>query len=672
MTIKKVRLHNWKSHLDSELVFSRGVNGLIGIMGSGKSSVMEAISFALFGTFPSHKARSIGLDDLLMKKPEKKRQGFVELEFQVNNDSYYVKRVLELGRGTTHAEIRRDGELVDAGPKGVTRVVEGALQMDYELFSKAVYSEQNSIDYFLRIPKGKRMQHIDRMLKVDRFEAARAGAVALRNTLAGRTEETMKIIQDMEKENLPEKAGQLETELMELNEKSGKLDSKREKVSMERVELSDILTALESREERINSIKGKLEGLKSAIEEIKLRIKEIRNELGEKGKREIAAKLNDVKTGIEGIKAEIRALDSDMENSTGKMGSVNTEIRLLADSIKELEAVEAKCPVCESEITGRKKQELIAKRKVKIEELRGQANRIAQRIEKLKEKKQHLEEQLEKKLESRTELEKMMELLEEIDKLRKRKEEYTYSMEGLEKQLQKLESRFEKTKIRELREQLQEKIALESEIKQELSDIRERISDKQEILEDLKNRMERLEKYRKQVEKSELISAMLKGFEKVLKVTKDQLRQEFLKTVNSIMNTIWPELYPYGDFEGIRLAVDESSDYSLQLREPGGWVSVEGIASGGERSMACLALRIAFSLAFIPNLKWLILDEPTHNLDSNAIKQFAETLRERINQFAEQVFLITHEEKISEGITGNLYKLERNKELNEPTKIIQV
>jgi DNA repair exonuclease SbcCD ATPase subunit len=99
---------------------------------------------------------------------------------------------------------------------------------------------------------------------------------------------------------------------------------------------------------------------------------------------------------------------------------------------------------------------------------------------------------------------------------------------------------------------------------------------------------------------------------------------------------------------------------------------VDGIASGGERSMACLALRIAFSKAFIPNLKWLILDEPTHNLDSNAIEQFSQILREKIDQFVDQVFLITHEERISEavgGSSGSLHHLERDKEANEPTRV---
>ena len=42
--ISKVRLRNWKSHIESEFEFSSGVNAIIGIMGSGKTSILQAIS----------------------------------------------------------------------------------------------------------------------------------------------------------------------------------------------------------------------------------------------------------------------------------------------------------------------------------------------------------------------------------------------------------------------------------------------------------------------------------------------------------------------------------------------------------------------------------------------------------------------------------------------------
>ncbi|HDD72699.1 MAG TPA: hypothetical protein ENG00_01250 [Candidatus Aenigmarchaeota archaeon] len=201
-----------------------------------------------------------------------------------------------------------------------------------------------------------------------------------------------------------------------------------------------------------------------------------------------------------------------------------------------------------------------------------------------------------------------------------------------------------------------------------LSGILEKISDRTKTLSDTEKRLGLLKKYREEVKTSEAVIVLLNQFSEAVSMTQNQLREEFLKVVNYIMNEIWTDLYPYEDFQGIRLVVDR--DYILQLRESGGWVNVEGMVSGGERSIASLALRIAFSMAFIPNLKWLILDEPTHNLDSNAIERLAEVFREKIQAFADQVFIITHDERLAEGVTGSVHKLEREKESNGPTKVI--
>jgi len=174
-------------------------------------------------------------------------------------------------------------------------------------------------------------------------------------------------------------------------------------------------------------------------------------------------------------------------------------------------------------------------------------------------------------------------------------------------------------------------------------------------------------KYVEETKTYERVIESLESFVSVLRVTQDQLRDEFLKTVNYIMNHIWSELYPYGDFSEIRILVEK--DYVLQLKGRRGWVNVD-LVSGGERSLASLALRVAFSLAFTPNLRWLILDEPTHNLDVNAIEHFGRVLRDRMENIIDQVFLITHEERLSDYITGSIYRLERDKEMDGVTKVI--
>ena len=47
--IKDIKLHNFISHSDTTLTFNRGITIFVGHNGSGKSSIIDAITFALFG-----------------------------------------------------------------------------------------------------------------------------------------------------------------------------------------------------------------------------------------------------------------------------------------------------------------------------------------------------------------------------------------------------------------------------------------------------------------------------------------------------------------------------------------------------------------------------------------------------------------------------------------------
>src|SRR3989338_6111907 len=98
--ISSVHLSNWRSHDDSLLEFGKGTNLLIGSMGAGKSSVLDAISFALFGTFPALERRKLALEDLLRLN---ENNAAVAVEFHWNNNKYKIERKLmhdKKGKGT--------------------------------------------------------------------------------------------------------------------------------------------------------------------------------------------------------------------------------------------------------------------------------------------------------------------------------------------------------------------------------------------------------------------------------------------------------------------------------------------------------------------------------------------------------------------------------------------
>ncbi|MEW6592415.1 MAG: AAA family ATPase, partial [Candidatus Hadarchaeota archaeon] len=112
--ITHLKLNNWKSHDETELSFGDGTNVLVGIMGAGKSAVLDGITYAIFGTLPNVKTRRIKLEDLIMSRPNKMDRAEVEVGFLTPDETeYVVKRVIERGKGTVVCELRKaSGELV--------------------------------------------------------------------------------------------------------------------------------------------------------------------------------------------------------------------------------------------------------------------------------------------------------------------------------------------------------------------------------------------------------------------------------------------------------------------------------------------------------------------------------------------------------------------------------
>ncbi|MEW5956049.1 MAG: hypothetical protein AB1626_05965, partial [Candidatus Micrarchaeota archaeon] len=137
------------------------------------------------------------------------------------------------------------------------------------------------------------------------------------------------------------------------------------------------------------------------------------------------------------------------------------------------------------------------------------------------------------------------------------------------------------------------------------------------------------------------------------------------------MASLWSSIYPYADYTSVRLRSGED-DYALELRAlDGAWVSIEE-ASGGEKSCAALAMRVAFAMVLTPNLSWLVLDEPTHNLDREAVSLLCRALHEEIPKIVEQTFIITHDEALKEGASAKVYFVERDKQRGDKSAVQEV
>jgi exonuclease SbcC len=784
--ITKVRLKNLRSHLDSELVFSAGTNALLGHIGSGKSSVLEGICLGLFGTTPLLQSKKLKLNDMIMNKPIVQSKAEIDVSFQVADKIYSVKRVVEKDKGTTYSELREDGKLLEApSTQRVTELVEKILKVNYDLFSKVVYSEQNALDYFLTIPKGQRMKKMDELLMIDKFENARASCITLFNKIVERKVGKQSIVEQIDVDQLKKSIDEIKDSLMVNVTEATALKKEQESITRERIRMEKEVSELKALNSQLEALRKEERGISVAAEEMKrssavleeslkgvdpatvekkLRgvtsfVKEAEAVLSEKEMRHQKLQLQASKDQAElkvlkkelakiekeleekmRIKKEFEAyqksisedIEKDLEKRKELMESIVSEVegakvRMhdFQDAVQQMASLGGKCPVCESRLTPSKKRTLIKQKKLRIAALKKQLEELVKR-KKLTEAEIERLEEAEKKWE---------EMKKELENLESMKDEYENSknvclvlsenvskaekeLASLEKDLKDLQRKYkiaiedkqklemvlyrlndyiskkkrvaellkERGKILEKISEISEKlkgVEVEKEEKQltnltvkekelitRIVGIENLIKEKEVRLKDFEKTLATVEKERKEIEKLEMLVRDMKIFEKALAGVQSELRREFVIFVNYTMNNLWPTLYPYRDFESIRLNIEEG-DYVLQLRpKSGDWINVEGVASGGERSIACLALRVAFALVLAPHLRLLILDEPTMNLDSTAVKELATTLRERIGEFIGQTFLITHQVELEDAVTGNAYRLERDKEKDGVTKVI--
>lgn len=786
--ISRIQLKNWRSHLDSSLEFTSGTNALLGSMGSGKSSVMNAICFGLFGTFPDLQSRKIKLDDIIMNKPSVKNESQIVVDFTVDDKTYSVMRVIEKNKGTTYSEIREGDKLLDSpNSQRVTELVEKLLKINYELFSRAIYSEQNGLDYFLRLPRGERMKRIDNLLMIDRFEKVRSNTVTLKNKLVERKIGKESILGQTDVRELKKSLDDIDYSLKKLSETKTNLSENLGNEKAKKEKLEKEIKSLESFEKELNNLKNKKNSLEGSIKENQNLIDNYKKLLKDKNIQISKQELKDTTKLIEKYQKELNQKRDEQEKLTGSISENNTKITFLKnktdelgkeikeqlefkqkllyiekefgknpnkifikekqeledlqktitelstniqqtqESLTKISEVEDKCPVCESEITEEKRQSLTedygqrikshndnlkknmenleAKKQlireleqaskdfevcsVIIKDLKKIEKNLEEKIrehltlvealsrkkknfEKIKKEILDLEESLNKLKDKKQQLESSIEKSLDLIEKEKRYNKLTGGLNNLNKQILTYSKKFGEKNLQKNRQEFTAIVSKVSELSTRIYSLNDIINEKNNRRKEYQEKIQQLEKQKKEIDQLEKLIKDLKIFEKALEKTQTQLRENFVDTVNYTMDQIWSDIYPYPDFTSARLAVKDR-DYVLQVQgRSGEWTDVDGIVSGGERSIASLVLRIAFSSVLAPQLKWLVLDEPTHNLDSKSVEDLSETLKTRISDFAEQVFLITHEKSMENAVTGQLYRLSRNKELDDVTKIQRV
>ncbi len=678
--IKRVHLENWRTHKDSDFEFGKGTNVLIGVMGSGKTSVMDGICFALFGTFPSVQARNLKLEEVITSNPNTRDFARVRLEFDYKGEEYAVERTV-YRKGTNEGKLYRAGKLI-AGPKTTeaTARLEEILEMNYDLFSRAVYSEQNQLDYFLKLSAAQRKEKFDELLEISKYEGVRGNAVSVANRIKRLAEDQKGFLRDQQRRldegGLAEAKASLEKKEKLAAEGAEKLEAEKKHVGT----LEKAVAGLAEKEKEFKALKEKALKARARAAELERGLKELERELkgvspDKAGKRvqEIEAETRHSRAKI--AEAEKKAEEKEAERTTLlELAAGNErETEKLRKAARELKEARARCPVCRAGLEEHAKHALLQEYEGEAAELEGKNKGLREHARKAEQEKEGLRREAreaQRKIEALAQEKNDWERqLKSAERLEKSKTEWTeWSAEAGKSERALKELAFDEERLGDERERL-------ATAREKALSIEREIRGTQELAREIALRVKEFEERKKQVAEleasikgQERVAEKLSVFTNALKATQAELRESLVNTVNEAMADIWEKIYPYGDYTSCRVEIVEGS-YEIMVRERrGNWVRVEGILSGGERSAVAITLRVAISLVLAQNLSWLILDEPTHNLDARTVDRLSEMMRDHLPSLVDQVFIITHDKLMERAASASLYLLEREKETDGATR----
>ncbi|WP_370515879.1 AAA family ATPase [Halapricum sp. CBA1109] len=148
MRIDRVRLHNFKCYGDADVRLDSGVTVIHGVNGSGKSSLLEACFFALYGA----RALDGNLDDVVTIGAEETE---IELWFSHAGGEYHLKRrIRATGERPVTAKCVLEGpEATFEGARDVRARVTDLLRMDHEAFVNCAYVRQGEVNKLINAPR---------------------------------------------------------------------------------------------------------------------------------------------------------------------------------------------------------------------------------------------------------------------------------------------------------------------------------------------------------------------------------------------------------------------------------------------------------------------------------------------------------------------------------------
>jgi len=162
MILDRLVLKNFKRFQDEEIHFKDGITGILGNNGTGKSSLVQAIFFALYGV------RSTGINSDYIVSAFTGEQGKCEvrLDFQIGGEKYNVIRYFPK-KGKHSADIFMGSKHLATGVEAVEKEVIRIIGMGPSDFKNTIYAGQKDLLSLLDSSKDVRKKWFQRALGID-------------------------------------------------------------------------------------------------------------------------------------------------------------------------------------------------------------------------------------------------------------------------------------------------------------------------------------------------------------------------------------------------------------------------------------------------------------------------------------------------------------------------
>lgn len=153
--------------IDFEKLTKSGIFGIFGDTGSGKSTILDCINFALYGRVERSKEKT----DIINYRCNSAN---VKFTFTIINcgkrKTYYVERVIKKDKSGTHrAALYEDGECIADKATEVEKKIADILGLEAEDFRKCIALPQGEFSQFVKSAPRDRLALIERLFNLSKY-----------------------------------------------------------------------------------------------------------------------------------------------------------------------------------------------------------------------------------------------------------------------------------------------------------------------------------------------------------------------------------------------------------------------------------------------------------------------------------------------------------------------